>query len=98
MAILILICLLGLVLFGITQGFMPPPNASTLIRIRDGAVEVRRGQVRSDTREQIREILSEAGVSKGFIAITPQNWVGFSRHIPLTARQRLRNVLLNQWT
>lgn len=74
--------LVGLGLIAIWQGFVPPPHASTLIRIRDGAVHVRRGQVRADAREHISDVLRDAGVSRGFIAITPGNWVAFSRRIP----------------
>jgi hypothetical protein len=78
-------------------GFVPPPYAGTLIRIRGGLLNVRRGQLRSDAREHLREILQEAGVSHGFIAVTAGNRVAFSRQIPPAVRQRLRNVLLNQW-
>jgi len=79
-------------------GFVPPPHAATLIRLRNGQLHVGKGQLRSETREHVADILRDAGVSQGFIAITPQNGVAFSRRIPARVHQRLRNVLLNQWT
>jgi hypothetical protein len=78
-------------------GFVPPPHASTLLHVREGAIRVSRGQLKPHAKEQVLEILSEAAVTKGFIAVTPGNRVRFSRHIPASAHQRLRNVLLNQW-
>jgi hypothetical protein len=97
MVLLILGSLAGLMVLAVWQGFVPPPHASTLIRIRDGVIHVRRGQVRADAREHLTDILRDVGVSQGFIAITPGNWVSFSRSIPPIVHQRLRNVLLNQW-
>ena len=78
-------------------GFLPPPHATTLIRIRDGRVDVRRGQMRLHAKGQVADVLREAGVSSGFIAVTPGNRIAFSRSIPSTVHQRLRNVILNQW-
>ena len=86
----------GLALLAIWLGVGAQPYASTLIRIREGAVHVRRGRVQPYAKEHVVEILREAGVSKGFIAVTSENGVAFSRSIPSTVRQRLRNVLLNQ--
>jgi hypothetical protein len=82
----------GPVLFG----FVPPPHASTLLHFRSGSVRATRGVLRSYAREHVAEILSEAKVTKAFIAITPGNRVVFSRRIPSAVHQRLRNVLLNQ--
>ena len=53
------------------------------------------GAIFEPTREHVSEILSEAKVSKGFIAITSDNRVKFSKQIPAAVHQRLRNVLLN---
>lgn len=78
-------------------GFVPPLHASTLIRVRQGELHVARGSLKPHAREHVTDILNEAGVSNGFIAVTPGNRVAFSRHIPAPIRQRLRNVLLNQW-
>jgi hypothetical protein len=97
MPFFVIAALLALAFLAVWLGFVPPPHASTLIRIRDGAVQVRRGRVQSQAREHIAEILSDAGVSNGYIAITPGNSAAFSRRIPAQIHQRLRNVLLNQW-
>lgn len=78
-------------------GLLPPPHASTLVHVRHGSIRVTRGRLRPETREQVREILAEAGVARGFVAVTPGNRVAFSWRIPNTVHQRLRNVLLNQW-
>lgn len=97
MPLLVIGGLIGLAVLAVWQGFIPPPHATTLIRIRDGTVSIRRGRVQSHAREHIADILRDAGVSTGYIAITPENWVAFSRRIPPGLHQRLRNVLLNQW-
>jgi len=97
MPLIIIVSLVGLAVLAVWQGFVPPPHATTLIRIQDGAVNVRRGRVQAHAREHIADILRDVGISNGFIAITPENWVAFSRGIPPAVHQRLRNVLLNQW-
>src|SRR5262245_16094029 len=89
--------LVALAILAVWMGFVPPPHASTLIRVRDGSVHVRRGRVQAHAREHIADILHDAGVSSGFIAMTSDNRVTFSRQIPPETRQQLRNVLLNQW-
>ena len=76
-------------------GFVPRPGASTLIHIRNGALRVKRGQLRGHSREHVAEILRDSKVATGFIAITHENRVRFSRQIPAALHQRLRNVLLN---
>ena len=56
---------------------------------------MKRGQLRGQIRDDLEEVLSDAGVTSGFIAITDADRVHFSRNIPAALRQRLRNVLLN---
>jgi hypothetical protein len=93
-----IVCLAALALAAVWFGFVPPPNASTLLQIRAGAVRTSRGRLKPHAREHVTEILTEASVSRGFIAITPGNRVVFSRTIPNAVHQRLGNVLLNQWS
>ena len=85
-----------LVVLVIRAGYVPPPYAGTLIRVRNGAVDVSRGHVRSAARQYVADILRDAGVSRGYIAVTSEDSVEFSKTIPEGIRQRLRNVLLNQ--
>lgn len=97
MPVIIVVSVVVLGFLAVWLGFVPPPHATTLIRIRDGSILVRRGRVQPHAKEHIADILRDAGVSSGYIAITPENWVAFSRRIPAQIHQRLRNVLLNQW-
>jgi hypothetical protein len=87
-----------LALAAIWLGFIPAPHAAILLRVRKGELLIRRGQLKPHAREHVADILSEAGVANGFIAVTAGNRVMFSRQIPAAVHQRLRNVLLNQWT
>lgn len=92
-----IICLAVAAFAAVGVGLVPPPNASTLLYVRSGSIRVARGNLRPHAREHVLEILSGAEISAGFIAITAGNRVVFSRRIPATVHQRLRNVLLNQW-
>jgi hypothetical protein len=96
MWLLVIIGLLAAGALAIWLGLVPPPHASTLITIKGGQLHLRKGQLRGYAKEHATEILGGAGVTSGFIAITPQNSVMFLRQIPAEIRQRLRNVLLNQ--
>ena len=94
---IILAVLVVAIVFSIANGWVPPPNAGTLIRIRDGKVQVPKGLLRSDAKIAVEEILHDADVAEGWIAIMGETGVVFSRRIPAGVQQRLRNVLLNQW-
>jgi hypothetical protein len=97
MWILIISIVLPAGFLAILLGFLPPLNATTLIRVRAGRLQVRKGQLRPHAKEQVGDILREAGVSNCFIAITGENRVVFSRCVPSSIHQQLRNVILNQW-
>ena len=95
---LIIIAILGALIYWITQsGLVPPPNATTVIQIRTGELRVTRGRIPPHAREHVTDILADAKVTRGFIAMTRSRKVIFSRHIPQAIRQQLRNVLMNQW-
>jgi len=96
MWLIAIFCFAALVFAAVHFGFVPPPNTSPLLQVRKGVVRVARGQLTTHAREDVTEIMSNAGVSKGFIAVTHANHVKFSRHIPAPIHQQLRNVLLNQ--
>jgi hypothetical protein len=92
--------IVGAVAFGfalVWLGFVPPPHAAILIRIRAGRAQLTKGRLRSDVVASVSHILEDARMSRGFIAITSQNRVMFSANVPPGVRQRLRNVLLNRW-
>ena len=97
MYLIIVLCLAAVAFGAVVLGFVPPPNARTLVRMNGGSIRVVRGSLRSHARDHVSDILTDAKVSKGFIAITSGNRVTFSRTIPSAIHQRLRNVLLNQW-
>jgi hypothetical protein len=90
-------CFLAIAFAAVWFGFVPPPHAKTILRIGLDGICATRGSLRPHAREHLTEILSEARVSKGFIAVTSADRVVFSRNIPTAVHQRLRNVLLNQW-
>jgi hypothetical protein len=95
MLFLVIVVLLLAAFSLVWLGFVPPPNTSTLIRIRDGSLQVSRGNLRPHVKEHVSDILRDAKVTKGFIAITSSNRLMFSRRIPARVHQRLRNVILN---
>jgi hypothetical protein len=77
-------------------GLIPPPSPKILIVFHSGKLHVTRGQLRAQPREFVADILQEAGVRKGFVAVTHSKRAAFSRTIPRDIQQRLRNVLLNE--
>lgn len=91
-----ILCLVAVAFAAVWFGFVPPPHASTLLRVHEGTIRVAKGQLGSIAREHVTDILAEAGVVRGFVAITHSNRVIFSRQIPAAVHQRLRNVLLNR--
>lgn len=97
-ALLLLLLLAGVLVFWLPMaslGFWPPFSSTTVIRVRSGKLFLPRGQLRGLVRDDVAEVFSSAGITSGFIAITPGSRVHFSRNIPKPVRQRLRNVLLN---
>ena len=79
-------------------GFTPPPTAKILIKIHNHHLHVTRGRLHAQSREFVTEILQQANITSGFVAITYSKRAAFSRNIPRDIRQRLRNVLLNDQT
>lgn len=75
-------------------GTLPPDNCSTMIRIKDGRCAVSKGVIDSTARRQIAELVEEAGIRSGFIAVAGGR-VRFSTSIPGELHQRFRNVILN---
>jgi hypothetical protein len=83
-------------LLSVWLGLVAPPHAVTIIRFSGGRALVSRGTVTAYARDQVGDVLREAGVSSCFIAVTPGKRVAFSRKVPSSFHQRLRNIMLNQ--
>ena len=92
---LILFLIVAGAIAAVSLRYLPPPDANTILHIRHGSIIVSRGHVRAQACEDVTEVL-RGGVTKGFIAITGEKRVVFSRQIPAELHQQLRNVLLNQ--
>lgn len=75
-------------------GNLPPDNCSTMIRIKNGRCAVTKGVIDSTARRQVAELVEEAGIRSGFIAVAGGR-VRFSPSIPGELHQRFRNVVLN---
>ena len=91
--ILILVGLAWWLLVGI--GLLPSPFSRTTIRIRNGQIRIAGADLPSRAREYVADVVREAGLQGGFIAVSKARRVTFSRGIPEGIRQRLRNILLN---
>jgi hypothetical protein len=94
-AILLFASLAGLAGLVFSRGQVWLLSAKTLLRIHQGNVRLERGALRQQTVGDVQEVLREAGVKDGFIAILSDNRVRFSRQVPVHLHQRLRNVVLN---
>lgn len=97
MHIVILIAIVTLIFAAIELGFLPPFNATIVVRMRGGSLVFEKGRLQGNAAEHVEAILRGAGVSEGYLAITSGQRVYFSRQIPRDVHQRLRNVLLNNW-
>jgi hypothetical protein len=73
---------------------IPPAGMDTLIVIQGTGVSIKRGHFRPPVLADVRALVSDARIGKGWIGITHRR-VAFSRSIPMGLRQKLRNVILN---
>jgi hypothetical protein len=97
MLIVVLIAIATLIFAAIELGFIPPLNATIIVRMRNGSLVFEKGRLQGNASAHVEAILREAHVSEGYVAISSGRRVYFSRQIPRDLHQRLRNVLLNQW-
>lgn len=65
-----------------------------MIRIKNGRCEVTKGVIDATARRQVAELVEEAGIQSGFIAVADGR-VRFSPSIPNELHQLFRNVVLN---
>jgi predicted protein tyrosine phosphatase len=90
--------LVAIVVLGVWLGWRsqcPPLETKSLIRIRNGECVLTGEPLTRATLATVTDLLHQAGVQRGFIAIMPERRVIFSRQIPRHIHQQLRNVLLN---
>jgi hypothetical protein len=66
----------------------------TYILIDDGALRLRKGWVPNRAMTALADLLRDAGVSQGYITLSPDRRVAVSWHVPPTLHQKIRNVLL----
>jgi len=92
---LLMVVIAGATLLALWWCLDPPrPGFETLICIDHGQAALKRGQVRPPVLADVRALVSDARIGKGWIGITNRR-VAFSRSIPIALRQKLRNVTLN---
>lgn len=92
---LLIVIIAGTALLALWWCLDPPrPGFDTLISIDHGEAALKSGHVRPTVLADVRTLVSDARIGKGWIGITHRR-VAFSRSIPMALRQKLRNVILN---
>lgn len=92
-AIVCMALVLGMAPFWL--GVLPPMGTRCLLRFNGTGCRVSGDSLPPRVVNAASDLLQQAGVKRGFIAIQPNRRVKFSFQIPKTLHQRLRNVLLN---
>jgi hypothetical protein len=69
-------------------------GGETCILIDDGALRLRKGWVPNRVMTALADVLRDAGVSQGYITLSPDRRVAVSWHVPPALHQKIRNVLL----
>ena len=71
-------------------------GGETYILIDDGTLRLRKGWVPPRALSALADLLRDAGVSRGHIALSPDRRVSVSWHVPPALHQQIRNVLLSE--
>ena len=79
----------------IALGFIASPFSRTIIRIRNCQISVQGADLSTRVKEHITDVIREAMIFSGFVSLSSRREVRFSRDIPQSVHQRLRNILLN---
>jgi hypothetical protein len=79
----------------VALGFVASPFSRTIIRIRNGQIRVNGADLSTRAREHVSDVIREAMIFSGFISLSAHGGVRFSRDVPESVHQRLRNILLN---
>jgi hypothetical protein len=94
MPILVIVIAIAAIAAGWWLLDVPPAGMDTLVVVKDANVSIKRGHLRPPVLADVRALLSEAQVAKGYIGVARRR-ISFSRTIPRSLRQKLRNVILN---
>ena len=99
MPLLLLGLLIGIVLVGLYKRSSPAAvrifeGGETCILIDDGMLRLRKGWVPARAMTALADVLRDAGVSQGYITLSPDRRVAVSWHVPPALHQKIRNVLL----
>lgn len=76
-------------------GLLPSPFSRTTIRIRNGQIRIAGADLQPRARQHVADVMRETRLPAGFITLSADRRLKFSRSIPEGMRQRLRNILLN---
>ena len=79
----------------VALGIVASPFSRTVIRIRRGEIRVDGADPGARAKEHVADVIRDAMVMRGFIAISSRREVTFSRGVPPEVRQRVRNIRLN---
>lgn len=79
----------------VALGFFASPFSRTVIRIRNGQIRVDGADLSPRAKEHVGDVIREAMIFSGFISLSARREVRFSRDVPESVHQRLRNILLN---
>jgi len=79
----------------VALGVVASPFSRTIIRIRNGQIRVDGADLSQRAKEHVADVIRDAMIFSGFIRISARREVRFSREIPESVHQRLRNILLN---
>lgn len=79
----------------VALGVVSSPLSRTVIRIHRGEIRVEGVDPGARAKEHVADVIRDAMLMRGFIAISSRRQVTFSRGVPPEMRQRLRNILLN---
>ncbi len=70
--------------------------ASTAIRIESGKAQCIKGSLRSQVLSDITDICQTKGVTSGEVWISSAGRITFSKAIPDSAHQRIRNIVASR--
>jgi hypothetical protein len=93
---LILLLIIAAIIGGtwLLNTYIAPPGARTVLKLVHGKLTVTRGSLSAQTQTYVQDVLRDAGLEQGSVAILANGRLWFSPSIPDTAHQQLRNLLM----